>query len=63
MKAPVDMAQRTRLAAGLLGCKETEVQARVDALDPMRKRNLSSCINWLVDYEVAEAEQGSTAWT
>ena len=55
MKPVVDMAQRTRLAAGLLHCDESEVQARVDAMTPIEKRSLSSCINWLVDYESAES--------
>lgn len=48
--------QRTRLGAGLLGCKEAEVADRAAAMEPPVRRTFSECISWLVDYEAAEAE-------
>jgi len=59
MNVPVDMAQRTRLGAGLLQCPEAEVATRAAAMAPAERRNFSENISWLVDYEAAEAEQGS----
>lgn len=60
MTAQHDMAQRTRLGAGLLHCPESEVAQRAAAMEPEERRRFSSCISWLVDYEAAEAEKGIT---
>lgn len=61
MKPQVDMAQRTRLGAGLLQCPEAEVAARAAAMAPADRRRFSENISWLVDYETAEAERGGTS--
>ena len=51
---PADMQQRTRLAAGLLGCPESEVLPRVQQMSAIERRSLTGWVNWLVDYESEE---------
>jgi hypothetical protein len=54
MKAEDSRQQRTRLAAGLLGCAIEAVQARVKALSSTERENLTANIDWLVAYEAGE---------
>ncbi|WAC75347.1 hypothetical protein OU995_11875 [Roseateles sp. SL47] len=58
--AETEKQQRTRLAAGLLGCQAAEVQKRVKAMDQVQRQNLTEAVDWVADYEATETEAGGS---
>jgi hypothetical protein len=52
-----DPRERTRIAADMLACKPTEVQARVRAMTPEQRAELTAHIDrtqWVAEYEATE---------
>ncbi|SEL12728.1 hypothetical protein SAMN05216359_105293 [Roseateles sp. YR242] len=54
--AETEKEQRTRLAAGLLGCQPAQVQHQVRAMDQVQRQNLTDAVDWVADYESNERE-------